>query len=145
MKKRGKPSENDRTTKPVVAFTRKLPAPPKNLSEPEGEIWRAVVASPAGEFIGPEAFPVLAEYCQQVVNARLIGAEVRRFDPKWAEDEDGLKRWDKLLSMQDRAVARASNLAVKLKRLLPSTRTHGRTAAVNAERHIGTPPWEYEG
>jgi hypothetical protein len=145
MKKQsGKQSENSRITKPVTVFERKLPRPPETLTEPEKTIWQDVVASPAGAYIGVESFPVLVEYCEAVVYSRQIGQEVRHWQVQWADTEEGLKRWDKLLAMKDRAAARAANLAVKL-RLTPSTRKHGRTAAVAAERTIpgGVPPWKF--
>jgi hypothetical protein len=143
--KRGKPSAGDKTTKPVVAFTRRLPPAPKELSSEEASVWRSVIASHAGDMIGVEAYPLLIEYSKQVVTAQVLGEQVRRFKPEWAVDEEGLRRWDRLIAMHDRVVSRMANLAVKL-RLTPSTRVDKKRAAtITSKGSTADAPWDFTG
>lgn len=127
---------------PVIEL-KQIPKPPAHLVSEQAEIWRMVMASSAGNFIQPEAYPVLAEYCRAVINADQIAKQLDNFSPSWAEDDDGLKRWDKLQAMQDRAARRVASLAVKL-RLPPSTRTHPDAAGVAERNTAKRKPWQYD-
>jgi hypothetical protein len=63
----------------------------------------------------------------------------------WAVSEEGLKRWNTLLLMQDRVQARLSSLATKL-RISPQTRTHKDRAGTIFQDHTDAPrPWNFEG
>jgi hypothetical protein len=115
MKKRGKPSTADKTVAPVLRFTRKLPAPPPQLSPRAAETWRAVISSPSGDLLSPEAYPVLIEYARAVEQADQIAEQVSAFDPAWLRAEGGLERWSALLRIQDQVARRVASLAVKLK------------------------------
>ena len=122
---------------------RKLPDPPGQLTPEQGEIWRMVIASRAGDFIDPEAFPVLVEYCRAVVMADQIAEQLAMFDPAWLADDDGLKRWDRLSGMQNRVQGTIASLGGKLC-INPSTRVHKDTAGRNAARGAKRKPWETE-
>jgi hypothetical protein len=102
-----------------------------------------VVSSPAGDMIGPECFAVLAEYCRCVERADQVAEQLDQFRPEWAADDEGLRRWDKLLAMSDRLSARIALLAVKL-RATPSTRYRASKAALLAEKGGKRKPWEID-
>ena len=74
----------------------------------------------------------------------MIASEIERWKLEWLQDEDGdgLKRYDKLLAMQERSARIIASYAVKL-RLTPSTRIRSETAATIASKASGTVPWDY--
>jgi len=128
---------------PVLQRPVKLPDPPRHLTASQADIWRMVVASRAGDLIAPEAYPVLVEYCRAVTASNLLAAEIDQFDPEWSREDDGLRRWDKLLGMQDRLAAKICSLATKL-RLTPQSRVHRETAGTHAAKGKGGKPWQLE-
>ena len=121
----------------------RLPEPPSYLTPEQEDVWRLVVASRGGDLIAPESFPVLVEYCRQVISANQVAAQLDSFDPEWAKDDEGLKRWDKLLAMQDRLAGKVASLAGKL-RLTPSSRVQAISAGRNADKGAKRKPWEYD-
>ena len=105
------------------------------------------IATSAGDMLDPAGFPLLSEFCKVCVSLRVIGNEVRRFKPEWATSEEGLRRWDCLLRMQDRLQARLSSLATKL-RISPQTRVHKNHASVLFDNHVDPDretPWNFCG
>ncbi len=103
-----------------------------------------VMASRSSEMIEPEAYPVLVEYCRSIEQADLIADQIEAFDMDWLKEDDGLKRYDKLLAMQDRLTKVITSCAVKL-RLTPSTRFHSATAGRVGEKVGGArKPWQVE-
>lgn len=121
----------------------KLPEPPHQLTPAQADIWRIVIASRSADMIDPEAYPVLVEYCRAVVTADQIAEQLAVFDPQWLADDGGLKRWDKLTSMQARSQGVISTLSVKL-RLSPSARVRADAAGVIARKGAKRKPWETE-
>jgi hypothetical protein len=91
--------------------------------------------------IAPEAFPVLVEYCRAVISANQVAAQLDAFDQSWASEDDGLKRWDKLLAMQDRLAGKVASLAGKL-RLTPSSRVQAISAGRHADKGAKLKPWQ---
>lgn len=140
MRSRGRKSAASLAVSNVVPLQR-LPAAPEHLTLAQSETWRLVVASRAGDFIAPEAYPVLAEYCRWVETADQVAQELKGFKPSWAKTEEGLSRWSKLQAMQERASRTLASLAVKL-RLPPSTRVHPEKAGRAAMRGEKRKPWE---
>jgi len=118
-----------------------LSEPPSYLTPEQDDVWRLVVSSRAGDLISPEAFPVLVAYCRAVTYANQIAAQLDEFDLEWAKDEDGLKRYDKLLAMQERESRKLASLAAKL-RLTPSSRVQAVSAGRNADKGAKLKPWE---
>jgi len=45
---------------------------------------------------------MLVDYCRHVVKADVIDAQIKQFDPEWLNENDGLKRYDRLLAMAHR-------------------------------------------
>ena len=122
---------------PLDAF----PQPPSYLSPEQDETWRVVITSRGGDLIAPESYPVLIEYCRAVTGSNQVAAQLDAFDPEWAKDDEGLKRWDKLLAMQDRQAKTVASLAAKL-RLTPSSRVQAISAGRNADKGVKRKPWE---
>lgn len=119
-----------------------IPSAPSYLTPEQDDVWRMVISSRGGDLIAPEAFPVLVEYCRQVVFANQIAAQLDAFDPEWAKYAEGLKRWDKLHQMQDRSLKAVASLGGKL-RLTPASRVQKITAGRNADKGAKRKPWEF--
>lgn len=121
------------------------PEPPEDLTSEHAEEWRAVVSRmPAGWFTR-ETHQVLATYCRHVVNARRLSVAIEAFDPAWLVDDEGLKRYDKLLSMADREGKAITMTATRL-RLTPQARYTAQAAATAANKAgSGDKPWQRQG
>ena len=140
---RGRKSQVSLSVAPVTEL-KKPPEPPEYLTSGQGETWRAVMASSAGNYIHAEAYPILVEYCRAVESASEMALQLDKFSPNWAKDDEGLKRWDKLQAMQDRVSRRVASLAVKL-RLSPSSRVHRESAGAAERNHSKHKPWQFKG
>lgn len=143
MATRGRKSAAALAVAEPVQELQKLPEPPSYLTPEQEDVWRLVVASRGGDLIAPESFPVLVEYCRQVISANQVAAQLDAFDPEWAKDDEGLKRWDKLLAMQDRLAGKVASLAAKL-RLTPSSRVQAISAGRHADKGAKRKPWEFD-
>jgi Phage terminase, small subunit len=118
------------------------PEPPEDLTAAQAEEWRAVVGRmPLGWFTR-ETHQVLATYCRHAVNARQLAALLAAFDPSWVEDDEGLKRYDKLLAMAEREGKAVVMTATRL-RLTPQSR-YAPDKAATATSKAGTEakPWQ---
>lgn len=143
MATRGRKSAASLAVATPAQELQRLPEPPSYLTPEQEDVWRLVVASRGGDLIAPESFPVLVEYCRQVISANQVAAQLDAFDPEWAKDDEGLKRWDKLLAMQDRLAGKVASLAGKL-RLTPSSRVQAISAGRNADKGAKRKPWEFD-
>lgn len=141
MVQRGRKSAASVAVAPARNPLDALPQSPSYLSPEQDEIWRVVIASRGGDLIAPESYPVLVEYCRAVTGSNQIAAQLDEFMPEWAKDEEGLRRWDKLLAMQDRLAKTVASLAAKL-RLTPSSRVQAISAGRNADKGAKRKPWE---
>ena len=100
--------------KAVIVFDKRLEAP-VHLTDAEREIWLSVVNDqPANSFTVTHA-PLLELYCRHIINARLLADEILNFDRAWIASDEGLKRYDRLLSMAERESRAASSLATRLR------------------------------
>ncbi len=119
--------------------------PPVHISDAERSVWLEVVNDqPAGAFSATHA-PLMELYCRHVVNARVLADELSNFDRAWMADDDGLKRYDRLLAMSERESRAASSLATRLRITRQATadpKTVGR-AVRNAPKQ--RKPWEPAG
>lgn len=142
MAKRGRPSAASLcVTAAPVSVDKRLPVP-AHLSDAEGAVWAELIADqPADAFLQTHA-PLIEMYCRHVVNARIISETLLAFDRAWLADEDGLKRYDKLLQMAERESRAASSLATRL-RITRQAIDHPETARNNLKgRSRGQKPWE---
>lgn len=117
MTQRGRKSAASREVAAVVAplSTESRLAPPLHINDAEREVWLQVVNDqPADAFSATHA-PLLELYCRHVTNARVIADEISNFSTAWIADEDGLKRYDRLLAMAERESRAASSLATRLR------------------------------
>lgn len=121
----------------------KITPPPSHLTESQAETWRMVIASRSGDMIDPEAYPVLVEYCRTISAADAVASQIDSFDLSWAADEEGLKRWDKLLGMQARIAGTLATLGGKL-RINPSSRVRAENAGTVASKGRKLKPWQSE-
>ena len=109
-------------------FARYGSTPPDSLSE----IYQT--------FIGHA--PMLELYCRHVVRSRVLAEEIDAFDRAWLADEDGLKRYDRLLGMAERE-ARAANALARSLRITRQSVIHPTVAGnANAREVRSRKPWE---
>jgi hypothetical protein len=143
MIKRGRKSGAAMTlgVMPTIKSER-LPAP-SHLSDAELAVWLEVVNYQPAEAFTPTHSPLLEMYCRHVIQARVIADEILNFDRSWLADDDGLKRYDRLLAMQEREGRAASSLATRMRitRQAIDQQTVARTL-VNNKR--SKKPWELQ-
>lgn len=125
---------------PVVSESRLLPS--LHLSDAEQTVWaRLVNDHPATAFT--ETHRDLIElYCQHIVQAQLLEDEIQNFDRVWLADDDGLKRYDRILAMREREVRSASSLATRLRITRQATTDPKTVGRANASTARGKKPWE---
>lgn len=97
-----------------IGVAQRLTAP-LHLTDAERSIWAEVVNDQPASAFTPTHSPMLEMYCQHVVQARVIADELHNFDRAWLADEDGLKRYDRLLAMKEREGRAASSIATRLR------------------------------
>ena len=86
-------------------------APVSCLTPPQKAVWVKVVNARPADWFGEEHIELLKQYCRHSVQSDILADEISKFDPKWLDDEEGLKRWDKLHNMQDRETKAINTLA----------------------------------
>lgn len=99
---------------PAVTRSQRL-LPPMHLSDAEQAVWLEVVNDQPADSFAPTHAPLLELYCRHVVNARVIAEELATFERAWLADDEGLKRYDRLLAMNEREGRAASSLATRLR------------------------------
>lgn len=129
--------------RPTPVLSESRLAPPIHLPDAERDVWLQVVNDqPASSFTETHA-PMLELYCRHVVLSRILADELLNFDRAWIADDDGLKRYDKLLAMHERESRAASSAATRLRitRQAIDQQTVARTI-VNAPK--AKKPWEID-
>lgn len=127
----------------VVGSIDGRPRPPSDLTEFQREVWERTVANEAASFFNTAALQqLLKEYCRHCEAADTLAKQIEAFDPAWLADEDGLKRYDKLLGMRDRETKAIGDKATKL-RLTNQARYTPQAAATASKKGGGErKPWE---
>jgi len=92
----------------------RLPCPPY-LSGESRAVWLEVTNDQPSDAFSAVHAPLLEMYCSHVVQARVLAQELARFDLGLLSDDDGLRRYDKLLTLQERESRAASALATRLR------------------------------
>ena len=124
-----------------INSTQRLPAP-RHMSDAEQAIWCDVVNDQPATAFSPTHGPLLELYCRHIVHARILADELANFDRAWMADDDGLKRYDRLLAMSERESRAASSLATRL-RITRQAVEHPNTVGVSlANQSKGRKPWE---
>jgi len=85
------------------------------MSDAEIAVWAQVINDQPAASFTPTHVPMLEQYCRHVVQSRVIADMILNFDQSWANNDEGLKRYDKLLQMQEREGRAASSLATRLR------------------------------
>lgn len=115
--------------------------PPALLTDAQRDVWLQTVNDQPAEAFSDVHIPLLEMYCRHVVQARVIAEQLLSFDPEWLSDDDGLRRYDKLLAMQEREGRAASSLATRLR--ITRQAIHADVASVQAKRHTkAKKPWQ---
>jgi hypothetical protein len=114
---------------------------PMHVSDAELAVWTQVVNDqPAAAFTATHT-PLLELYCRHVVNARVLADELQHFERSWMADDEGLKRYDRLLAMSEREGRAASSLATRL-RITRQSLDHGVVARKVVADVKSRKPWE---
>jgi hypothetical protein len=138
---RGKKSAASLSVVPVTPGQR--PEPPADLNEKQADIWRSVVATKPADWFAPDSFPLLVAYCRAIVVHHSISEQIDSFDMAWLADDDGLKRYDKLASIQERQARLIASLATRM-RLSQQSRYKAETASTADKKAGGAiKPWEF--
>ncbi|MDR8396987.1 hypothetical protein NE850_11615 [Paraburkholderia sp. USG1] len=117
-------------------------APPLHMSDGERAVWLEVVNDqPASAFTATHA-PLLEMYCRHVTNARVIADEVLNFDRAWLADDEGLKRYERLLAMAERESRAASSLATRLRITRQAVEHPATVGRAMANQKKARKPWE---
>lgn len=113
------------------------------MSDAEQAVWVDVVNDQPASAFSPTHGPLLEMYCRHVVLSRVLADEILNFDRAWLADDDGLKRYDRLLAMHERESRAASSAATRLRitRQAIDQQTVARSI-INAPK--AKKPWEIE-
>jgi hypothetical protein len=128
---------------PVIDATRtdRLRAP-VHISNAERAVWLEMVNDQPAEAFTPSHAPLLELYCRHVVQARVIADQIANFDPAWLNDDEGLKRYDRLLTMNERESRAASSLATRLRITRQAVEHPATVGKTLAKQNKGRKPWE---
>lgn len=125
---------------PVISESRLRPS--IHLSDAEQTVWaRLVNDHPASAFTETHR-DMLEMYCQHTMQAQVLADEIQSFDRAWLADDDGLKRYDRLLAMREREVRAASSLATRLRITRQATTDPKTVGRANASTARSKKPWE---
>jgi hypothetical protein len=147
MQQRGRNSAASReiaTLAASVTATKRLSAP-VHISDAELSVWLEVVNDQPAEAFTATHAPLLELYCRHITQARVIADQVTNFDHAWMADDEGLKRYDRLLAMAERESRAASSLATRLRitrQAVEHPTTVARSLAAQSKRKK---PWELPG
>lgn len=94
---------------------RKRLSAPAHISDAERAVWLEVVNDQPADAFSDTHAPLLELYCRHIVQARVIADQIANFDSAWLNDDEGLKRYDRLLGMNEREGRAASSLATRLR------------------------------
>ena len=97
-----------------IGASKRLQAP-LHLSDAEMAVWCEVVNDQPASSFTPTHSPMLEIYCRHIVQSRILAEELANFERPWLADDDGLKRYDRLLAMAEREGRAASSLATRLR------------------------------
>lgn len=121
-------------------------AAPNDLTAAQRKVWADTVATEAVDvFRGEARLQMLRDYCRHVVEADRLAAVIDQFDMAWLDDDDGVRRYDKLAALRDREARAAADKATKLR--LTNQARYTPQAAATASKNAGgaRKPWEKAG
>ncbi len=142
MGKRGRKSA---ASMGVILGIAERPEPPEELTPEQAAEWRAVVRRLPVAWFPREIWPLLAQYCRHIVNARHIAGLIEDAHKGDLTDGAALMRFNRLLGMQERQSNVMAGLATKM-RISNQARYTATSAATQAKGSLtGRKPWEQEG
>lgn len=118
----------------VVSVRR--PEPPAELTEEQGEEWRAVVGRLPAEWFPRETHGMLAQYCRHVVAARHVAQIIASVE---ADSGLDVEAYDRLLKMQEREGRAISSLATRMRISQQATFDKAKKKPL-----VGRRPWKEE-
>ena len=115
---------------------------PLHMTDSERAIWHEVVSDqPANSFTQTHS-PMLELYCRHIAQGRILADEILNFDRAWLADDDGLRRYDRLLAMSEREGRAASSMATRL-RITRQAIEHPTTLGrAQNNKAVARKPWE---
>ena len=146
MKTRGRHSSVAKSIVVSGGFNQRA-EPPFDLTPRQEAIWREVVAGEDPSFFKTAvAKGLLADYCRRRSSGEEINEVIQRFAADWADDQNMIADYEKLLWMRDRENTATINLATKLRltnqsRYVPDTAARVARDAV-AQQDV---PWAKRG
>lgn len=145
MLQRGRKSAASQAVAVLPASTVRLKAP-AHISDAELAVWTDLVNDQPAEAFTVTHVPMLELYCRHIVQARIVADELLNFDRAWMASDEGLKRYDRLLTMAERESRAASSLATRL-RITRHAVDHPSTVgrAVARQQSKTRKPWELPG
>lgn len=142
MKQRGKKSAAALSV--VSELIDKRLQPPDELSPSESELWLRVVATKPDDWWDAASVPLLKEYCRLHSSAEDVAGQLKSFETEWLSGDDGLKRYERLISIRDKIQARMTQLAMKM-RLTQQSRYDAQKAHSRSRPRTAAKPWENAG
>jgi hypothetical protein len=126
-------------------FTHKAP-PPEGLTEAQAVIWRKIVAGEPADFFGTETTrEMLADLCRHRQEVNEFQALLDAFPPEALSEAKGMRRYEWLVKMRDKASRAAVVMATKL-RLTNQSRWRPHAANTMADDQGGdNEPWMTDG
>lgn len=139
---RGRKSAASLAVAGPVGLTVQRLQPPAHISDAERAVWLEVVNDQPAEAFTPTHIPMLEAYARHVVQSRILSDELANFDRAWMADDDGLKRYDRLLAMHERENRAMSSLATRLR--ITRQAIDQKTLGVAMGKHMSKTrkPWE---
>lgn len=116
--------------------------PSAHLSDAEQGVWARLVNDHPASAFSETHRDMLELYCQHIIQAQVLTDEVQLFDRAWLADDDGLKRYDKMLAMREREVRSASSLATRLRITRQATTDPKTVGRANSSVGRSRKPWE---
>lgn len=119
-------------------------APPGDLTEAERGVWLATVNSRPADWFGFEHIPLLVGYVRHAIRADVISKQIEGFDPSWLSDDDGIRRYERLLKMA-RDETKAVNDLARAMRMTHQSLYRADKAATVVSGTSHKKPWEFQG
>lgn len=141
MGSRGRKSAADLATVPIEPRIRR-PGPPDDLTEPQAELWRAVVARMPPDWFTRETHEIFAAYCRHAVRYRLLSHALDQCPEEKLLDVDGLSHYDKTAKAAERESRAMLACARSLRITHQSQYDAGKAARETRRTPKGPPPWE---
>ena len=140
MGARGKKTGSQIVAQRAAVMLMERPKPPLDLTPAQSDEWVEIVNSLPADWFSPENYPLLAQYCRHIVNARHTAQLIDQAES--SSPEMDVHQYLKLLAAQHKQTAALKALAASM-RFAQQARYDAQKAAVK-QRSVGTVkrPWE---